>query len=71
MVLHSFHNGLIMCVAHWQDDLAANGFGVEEAAHLPAMWLVVAAGGISVAIVWLLLSTRPVMRDLAAPLRAT
>jgi ABC-2 type transport system permease protein/sodium transport system permease protein len=67
MVLHACHNALILSVAHWQDDLAASGVGMEEAAHLPAMWLALAAAGIFVAITWMMLATKSAGREIVAP----
>lgn len=50
MLLHVLHNGLLLSMAYYRDELAAAGWGVEEAgaaslgagqvAHLPATWLV-------------------------------
>ncbi|MCE9529248.1 MAG: ABC transporter permease subunit [Planctomycetales bacterium] len=58
MLLHATHNGLLVLIGRYQDDLAKVGIGVEEKQHLPALWLVVAACGVvfGIAIVWV--STR-------------
>jgi len=42
MLLHVLHNGVLLAIVYWRDELAARGFGVEEAAHLPLGWLLVA-----------------------------
>jgi membrane protease YdiL (CAAX protease family) len=58
MLLHTMHNGFVLTVVYWRDELAANGFGMEEAAHLPATWLAMAAVGVAIAISLLVVSSR-------------
>jgi ABC-2 type transport system permease protein/sodium transport system permease protein len=58
MLLHATHNGLLLMVAYYQDELKSRGWGVAEQSHLPASWLACAAGGIFVGVVLVLLSTR-------------
>ena len=58
MVLHVLHNGLLLSIVYWRDELAARGFGLEEAAHLPIAWLLLAATGIAVAVALMILTTR-------------
>ncbi len=58
MVLHAVHNGLLLSMAYWQDEIGQLGFGVEEGTHLPATWLVAAALGILIAVAVLLAATR-------------
>jgi ABC-2 type transport system permease protein/sodium transport system permease protein len=58
MVLHATHNGLLLLVAYYQDELKSRGWGVAEQSHLPASWLAYAAGGVLVGVVLVLLSTR-------------
>jgi ABC-2 type transport system permease protein/sodium transport system permease protein len=58
MLLHAMHNGFVLTVVYWRDELAANGFGMEEAAHLPATWLAMAAVGVAIAISLLVVSSR-------------
>jgi ABC-2 type transport system permease protein/sodium transport system permease protein len=58
MALHTVHNGLLLSVAYWRDALAARGFGVEEASHLPLTWLAVAACGALAALALLAFTTR-------------
>jgi ABC-2 type transport system permease protein/sodium transport system permease protein len=43
MVLHGCHNGLLLMIAYYRDELAARGWGLQEQAHLPAGWLAVSA----------------------------
>ncbi|MCA9126704.1 MAG: CPBP family intramembrane metalloprotease [Planctomycetales bacterium] len=48
MVVHCCHNGLLLAVAHYQDELIEMGIFVEEKSHLPSHWLI--AGGVMLAI---------------------
>jgi ABC-2 type transport system permease protein/sodium transport system permease protein len=66
ILLHAVHNGLILTVVHWRTALAERGFGIEEAAHLPAKWLAIASVGIFVAVAWMIFATKPDGRELAA-----
>ncbi len=59
ILLHAVHNGFVLAVVRWRDELAARGFGIEEATHLPASWLATAVVGIVVAVALLVVSTRP------------
>ena len=59
MVLHAVHNGLLLAVVYWKDELAARGIGVEETSHLPVTWLAGAAAAVITAIAILAISTRP------------
>lgn len=71
MLLHSLHNALILSVAHWRNDLAAaSGLNLEDAAHMPILWLAIAGAGILIAVVWMILSTKPGDRELTAPVPA-
>lgn len=58
MLLHATHNGLLLMVAYYQDDLQARGWGVAEQSHLPATWLAAAAVGLIVGAVLISLATR-------------
>jgi ABC-2 type transport system permease protein/sodium transport system permease protein len=58
IVLHAVHNGVLLSIAYWRDELAAQGIGIDEATHLPAGWLVLAAGVTAVAVAIVLLSSR-------------
>ncbi|MGI8977722.1 MAG: ABC transporter permease subunit/CPBP intramembrane protease [Pirellulaceae bacterium] len=55
MLLHATHNGLLLLIGRFQDDLAKVGIGIQEQEHLPRLWLVAAACGaaIGAALVWL------------------
>jgi len=48
IVLHVCHNGLLLMIAYYGDELAARGWGIEERTHLPWSWLAAAAVGIAV-----------------------
>ncbi len=58
VVLHSIHNGLLLLVAYYQEQLTLRGWGIQEGTHLPYNWLIGAAvvAGLGV---WLLLHTQP------------
>jgi ABC-2 type transport system permease protein/sodium transport system permease protein len=48
IVLHACHNGLLISLFAYRDQLKALGIGAEEQSHLPAVWLLVGsiAGGL-------------------------
>ena len=54
MLLHACHNGLLLTLGYYRDQLSARGWGVQEQAHMPAAWLAVAALGVIVglSLVW-------------------
>lgn len=58
MLLHATHNGLLLMVAYYQDELQSRGWGVAEQSHLPAAWLGTAALGFVIGAGLILLSTR-------------
>lgn len=58
IVLHACHNGLLMMIVHYREKLEGLGWGVEEEAHLPAIWLAAAAGCVVIAAGLLVLGTR-------------
>jgi ABC-2 type transport system permease protein/sodium transport system permease protein len=58
MLLHATHNCLLLTMARYPDEIAARGWGIEEQAHLPALWLAVAAIGIVLAGGLMVTSTR-------------
>lgn len=68
MLLHTVHNGLVLSIVHWRDELAARGWGIQEAAHLPTSWLMAAAVCIVAAVTLMALATNPVKRESTAPL---
>jgi sodium transport system permease protein len=59
MVLHVLHNGLMLAIVHWREELMARGIGVEEVEHLPISWLAGAALVAVAALALLQLSSRP------------
>jgi ABC-2 type transport system permease protein/sodium transport system permease protein len=42
IVLHACHNGSLLLIGHFRDDLADRGWGIETASHLPVSLLAVA-----------------------------
>jgi ABC-2 type transport system permease protein/sodium transport system permease protein len=58
MVMHAVHNGLLLSIAHWRDELIAYGVDIEQQIHLPRSWLVLAALGIVAATGIMLVATR-------------
>ena len=44
VLLHAIHNGLLLSLAAYQDELSAAGWTGGEGTHLPWSWLLVAAG---------------------------
>jgi ABC-2 type transport system permease protein/sodium transport system permease protein len=55
MLLHATHNGLLVLIGRYQDDLAKWGIGVQEQQHLPPLWLLAAGCGVAlgISLVWL------------------
>lgn len=58
VVMHTVHNGLLLSITYWQDELADRGYGIEETAHLPMAWLLLAVVVAAVGVVSLAMSTR-------------
>jgi ABC-2 type transport system permease protein/sodium transport system permease protein len=58
IVLHMVHNGLLLTIAYWHEDLRASGWGLEEQQHLPIPWLALSALGVLVGAAILLITTR-------------
>ncbi len=58
VLVHVLHNGLLLGVMRYQEEIAQWGLFIEEGEHLPANWLI--AGGISLAgsLLWMWLLTR-------------
>ena len=44
MVLHVCHNGLLLMIGYYKDELVAIGLGIEEQTHLPPTWIAVSVG---------------------------
>jgi len=58
MLLHACHNGLLVMMAYYRDELEARGWGFQEQQHLPALWLCTAAMLAILGVAVLMLSTR-------------
>jgi len=58
VVLHMLHNGLLLSVSYYRDDLLARGWGIEEETHLPFTWHGVALVGICIGVGLLVMTTR-------------
>ncbi len=69
MVLHALHNGLLLSITYWEDELLARGFGVENEQHWPILWLAAAVAGVVAAGTLLNWATRRVVQ-LPAALKA-
>jgi len=54
MLLHALHNGLLLVLAYYRDELTERGWGIQEQTHMPATWLALAAIGVVVglSLVW-------------------
>ncbi len=48
IVLHAVHNGLLLSLSYWQEELARSSWGIQEQTHLPIQWLALSALGIIV-----------------------
>ena len=46
IILHACHNGLLMMMVSYKDQLADWGFGVEEGTHMPTTWLAISIGSL-------------------------
>lgn len=66
MLLHAMHNGLLLMVAYYQDELQSRGFGVAEESHLPATWLVYAVIGVIFGSALIFFATRRTRTDQVA-----
>ena len=64
ILLHATHNGLLLMVAYYQDELKSRGWGVEEQSHLPTQWLACATGGIVLGVGLVLFSTKPKLHSI-------
>jgi ABC-2 type transport system permease protein/sodium transport system permease protein len=54
MLLHALHNGVLLMMGYYKDELLRRGWGIQERNHLPIEWLALAAVGlvIGLALVW-------------------
>lgn len=60
MLLHACHNGLLMLLAYYKEELAARGIGMEEQSHMPPSWIVMSLTAlvVGVVLIWLLPAPR-------------
>jgi len=58
ILLHACHNGLLLMIAYYGDELTARGWGIEERTHLPWSWLASATVGIAVGVAIIVLVGR-------------
>ncbi len=67
MLLHTCHNGFLLTVLYYRDELAARGWGVQEESHMPSTWLATAAVVVLVGVVFVTLVTRKSQAEKAEP----
>ena len=48
IVLHAVHNGLLLSLSYWREELARSRWAIQEEMHLPIQWLALSALGIIV-----------------------
>lgn len=55
MLLHALHNGLLILIGRYREDLQRVGIGIAEQQHLPIPWLAASLVGVllGLALVWL------------------
>jgi sodium transport system permease protein len=58
VVLHALHNGFLLSVSHYEEQLKRWQILVEEGEHLPALWLIGGALAFSLGLLLFQLSTR-------------
>jgi ABC-2 type transport system permease protein/sodium transport system permease protein len=58
IVLHTVHNGLLMSIAYWREELIATGWGAQEQTHVPPQWLALSLLGILLGTALVLVGTR-------------
>ena len=59
MLLHVMHNGFLLSLSSFTDELKTLGIGVESHQHLPAMWLITAAIAVAAAVALLMNTPHP------------
>jgi ABC-2 type transport system permease protein/sodium transport system permease protein len=54
MLLHALHNGVLLMMGYYREELVRRGWGIQEQSHIPLDWLAMAAVGLIVgsALVW-------------------
>jgi ABC-2 type transport system permease protein/sodium transport system permease protein len=60
ILLHACHNGFLLTLAHFRDDLAAFSLGLQGQKHLPLTWLIAAAVLVAAATALLLSADRTI-----------
>lgn len=65
IVLHACHNGLLLLIAIYRDQLLQRGWGIAEQSHMPLGWLAGSAAGLVVGGVLLAWCCRPSSFDAA------
>ena len=48
IVLHTVHNGLLLMMGYYHEQLEALGWGIQQQSHLPTSWLAASAATIAV-----------------------
>jgi ABC-2 type transport system permease protein/sodium transport system permease protein len=63
MLLHALHNGLLLTIIYYRDELLARGWGVEEQSHMPAGWLIASALGVVIGLTVMAMATHGARSD--------
>ena len=71
MILHACHNGLLLSLAYFQDEVQAYGLLVEEGTHLPTDWLIGGAVALCVGLLLFWASTLKKKEALESPIDET
>lgn len=58
MLLHAFHNGMLVGVCYYIEELNVESWGIEEQPHLPGLWLLASAVGTACGVALLLACRR-------------
>ena len=58
ILLHGCHNGLLLMIAHYREELMARGWGIEEQSHMPPAMLGAASAAILVGLTLIFVSKR-------------
>ncbi|MBC8116067.1 MAG: CPBP family intramembrane metalloprotease, partial [Candidatus Saccharimonas sp.] len=66
MLLHVMHNGFLLSLSNFTEELKALGIGVEEHQHLPALWLAIASVMVAAAFGLLVRTVPPAPDDSVA-----
>ena len=65
MILHAVHNGLLLLIFYYRDELAALGWGVTETTNLPPKWIAMSFFGALLGLVLVNLARRPPVQPIA------